>query len=155
MYRRQSPPPPGEDWIDQRDVPEFPTVYGPMEYVCSYNPDIEKCKNFTPTPREGKRPPNVVFIIIESFSPSPLMINSDVITSNESVFKGAMYKSEYLPEMTSIANDSLQYVAMSSHGLPTIYGWFSLLTGEIPDAETYNMVQSIKNHVDDFPSYFQ
>lgn len=79
MYRSKNQLPEGYDWIDQRDQPEYPIVYGPMDYVCSYNPKIEKCLSYQPeTPQAEEKAPNIVMIAIESFSPSPMMLNKNV-----------------------------------------------------------------------------
>ena len=50
-----------------------------MDYVCSYNPKIEKCLSYQPeTPQAEEKAPNIVMIAIESFSPSPMMLNKNV-----------------------------------------------------------------------------
>ena len=43
MYRAKFPLPDDYDWIDQREDPEYPLVYGPLKSVCAYNPDYERC----------------------------------------------------------------------------------------------------------------
>ena len=30
------------DWLDQREIPEFPYVYGPKKFVCAYN-NLDYC----------------------------------------------------------------------------------------------------------------
>ncbi|CAL6053226.1 Sulfatase [Hexamita inflata] len=82
------------------------------------------------------------------------MLENNVVESQESIVDGPLYKTLYLPNLRRISQSGVSFAALSSNGLPTVYGWHSLLTGEIPYSNSVNMVQSIYNDVDDFPSYF-
>ncbi|CAL6057312.1 Sulfatase [Hexamita inflata] len=157
QYRGHNPLDDGYDWIDQRVVPEYPTVYAPKEMVCSYNPSLNYCQNLPIHQRKAEsdeKRPDVVVIIIESFTPGPTMLDNNVVESQDSIVDGPLYKALYLPNLRKISQSGVSFSALSSNGLPTVYGWHSLLTGEIPYSNSMNMVQSIYNDVDDFPSYF-
>ncbi|CAL6071640.1 Sulfatase [Hexamita inflata] len=45
QYRGHNPLDDGYDWIDQRAVPEYPTVHAPKDMVCSYNQSLDYCQN--------------------------------------------------------------------------------------------------------------
>ncbi|CAL6027324.1 Sulfatase [Hexamita inflata] len=144
------------DWIDQRTIPEFPMVYAPKKYVCAYNPELQYCSSLPKDERKiQEEAPNVVFIVVESFSPSPMMFQNHIVASNDKIVDGPLYKDTYLPNLRKISENALTFSSLSSSGLPTLYGWLSLMTGEIPYSNQINIVQSMLNDVDDFPSYFQ
>ena len=94
-------------------------------------------------------------IIFESMSPSPTMIDNDVTRSTENVTNGPMYKQTYLPNLRSLSNESVNFVSLSSNGIPTIYGWYDLMEGEMPNQFGFNMISSMYNDLDDIPSYFK
>ncbi|CAL6097003.1 Sulfatase [Hexamita inflata] len=144
------------DWIDQRTIPEFPMVYAPKKYVCAYNPELQYCSSLPKDePKIQEEAPNVVFIVVESFSPSPMMFQNHIVASKDKIVDGPLYKDTYLPNLRKISENALTFSSLSSSGLPTLYGWLSLMTGEIPYSNQINIVQSMLNDVDDFPSYFQ
>ncbi|CAL6067157.1 Sulfatase [Hexamita inflata] len=145
----------GYDWIDQRANPQFPMVYAPKKTVCSYNPELEYCKTLqADEPKAPQELPNVVIVIAESFTPGPMMYQNNVVTSNEKIVDGPLYKKNYLPNLNKLSEDALTFASLSASGIPTLYGWLSLMTGEIPYSNSINIVQSMLNDVDDFPSYF-
>ncbi|CAL6063404.1 Sulfatase [Hexamita inflata] len=144
------------DWIDQRSNPEFPTVYAPKSYVCAYNPQLEYCGSIIQLKQQiNEEPPNVVIIVVESFSPSPMMLQNHVVSSQQKIVDGPLYKDMYLPNLKKISESSLTFSSLSSSGLPTLYGWLSLMTGEIPYSNQINIIKSMLNDVDDFPSFFK
>ena len=89
-------------------------MYGPLEQVCAYNPDIEKCKDFSPEHRESERPPNVVMIAVESFSPSPMFINKNVTISDKKVTDGPLFNDYYLPNLARLSEEGISFSGMSS-----------------------------------------
>ncbi|CAL6034537.1 Sulfatase [Hexamita inflata] len=154
-FRLQNPLQTGYDWIDQRSVPEYPTVYAPKKTVCAYNGNLSYCPNLLEPVQQAYDPPNIVVVIIESFTPSPLMIDTAVAKSSDSIVSGPLYKETYLPNLRALSEQSVSFASLSSSGLPTVFGWHSLITGELPYSDSLNMVQSIYNDVDDFPSFFR
>lgn len=68
---------------------------------------------------------------------------------------GPLYNDYYLPELAELSKEGISFSGLSSQGLPTVFGWFSLITGETPYIDTLNMIQSIYNDVDDIPSWFK
>ncbi|CAL6082722.1 Sulfatase [Hexamita inflata] len=83
------------------------------------------------------------------------MFQNRVVASKDKIVDGPLYKDMYLPNLRKISENALTFSSLSSSGLPTLYGWLSLMTGEIPYSNQINIVQSMLNDVDDFPSYFQ
>ncbi|CAL6116281.1 Sulfatase [Hexamita inflata] len=155
LFRRSNQLKNGYDWIDQRSSPEFPTVYAPKSYVCAYNPELEYCGKLIQKKQVMEEPPNVVMIVVESFSPSPMMLQNHVVSSQEKIVNGPLYKEMYLPNLKKISESGLTFSSLSSSGLPTLYGWLSLMTGEIPYTNQINIIKSMLNDVDDFPSFFK
>ncbi|CAL6060091.1 Sulfatase [Hexamita inflata] len=147
----------GYDWIDQRTTPEFPMVYAPKKTVCSYNPELSYCAGLPndPVVTPTADLPNIVVVIIESFTPGPTMIQDNVVESQAKIVDGPLYKSNYLPKLRELSESGVAFSSLASSGLPTLLGWHSLVTGEIPYSNSINMVQSIYNDVDDFPSFFR
>ncbi|CAL6006450.1 Sulfatase [Hexamita inflata] len=146
----------GFDWIDQRQIPEYPLVYAPKDIVCSYNPQLEYCSHLLINNKQNYsyEAPNVVIIVIESFCPSPMMIDDQVVESQQQIITGHLYKELYLPNLRSLSEKGVSFASLSSNGMPTIFGWHSLMTGEIPYSDSVNMVQSQYNDVDDLPSFY-
>ena len=97
----------------------------------------------------------MIIILIESFSPSPIFFENAIVNSSEKIQDGPLYKKEYLPNLHELSQQSINFASMSSNGLPTIFGWFSFMTGEMPYMHSHNMIKSIYNDVDDFPSWFK
>lgn len=86
-----------------------------MDYVCSYNPDLEKCVNYEPQPVQAEeKAPNVVMIAIESFSPSPMMLNKNVTSSQEKMANGPLFNDFYLPELAKLSEEGISFSGMSS-----------------------------------------
>ena len=44
LFRQQRELPADMDWMDQRERPEYPLMYGPKSFVCSYN-NLSYCKD--------------------------------------------------------------------------------------------------------------
>ncbi|CAL6051533.1 Sulfatase [Hexamita inflata] len=154
-FRTQNQLKSNEDWLDQRNVPEFPTVYAEKSIVCSYNPNIEYCQQQLNEYTSPQDAPNVVLVVVESFSPGPMMLENNVVQSQTSIVDGPLYKQQFLPHLRSLSESGVSFASLSSNGLPTVFGWHSLMTGEIPYSNSINMAQSVFNDVDDFPSYFK
>ena len=103
-FRENNQLPDTHDWLDQRKEVEYPLVYAPKNIVCSYNPHLDYCEK----PQHKKevpttQPPNVAFIVVESFSPSPMFIEDSVVTSSKKIMDGPLYKEMYLPNLRSIS----------------------------------------------------
>ncbi|CAL6058440.1 Sulfatase [Hexamita inflata] len=155
-FRQSNPLPTDLDWLDQRVHPKYPLVYGNLKQVCSYNPDLPKCK----LPAKintlaSSQPPNVVILLIESFSPSPTFMENHIANSAQPIESGPMFKERYLPTLHELSKDSLNIASLSSQGLPTIFGWLGFIAGEQPYSNEINIVRDVFNDADDFPSWFK
>ncbi|CAL6005542.1 Sulfatase [Hexamita inflata] len=143
--------PPNEDWLDQRETPVFPLVHAPKEFVRAYN---NHTKEVLPERKVAKLP-NIVFLSWESFSPAPKYIRDEVLLNEKSFLQGQPYRKDYLPNLAGLAETGHTFMAMRSNGIPTVNGWHSLTTGQMPSSSSVNMVSGQYNSVDDFPSKFK
>lgn len=57
--------------------------------------------------------------------------------------------------MQNIAEKSVNFLGVRSNGVPTINGWHSLITGELPSFRANNMITSVYNEMDDIPTFFR
>ncbi|CAL6101695.1 Sulfatase [Hexamita inflata] len=83
-----------------------------------------------------------------------MMIDDQVVESQEQIMIGHLHKEMYLPNLRSLSEKGVSFASLSSNGMPTIYGWYSLMTGEIPYSDSVNMIQSQYNDVDDLPNFY-
>ncbi|CAL6065794.1 Sulfatase [Hexamita inflata] len=150
----------GSVWLDQRKIPIYPFMQATESIACVYN---NNCKNKTSQygsefdrkhiSEQAEEKPNVIFLIIESFSPQAF-ISNHITKSDLKIERGSMFKEFYLPNLSKLSTDSLNAVSLSSQGLPTVFGFLGLIAGEIPQTD-YNIAQNSQNDVDDFPSFFR
>ncbi|CAL6058612.1 Sulfatase [Hexamita inflata] len=157
VFRDSNPLAEGNYWLDQRANPEYPLVYGTLKQMCSYNPEKEECKTIqaVSAPTADIKPPNVVVLLIESFTPSPTFMENVVSKSSAQIETGPMFKEMYLPNLHALSKDSLNIASMSSQGLPTMYGWLGFIAGEQPYSGEINIIKDVFNSADDFPSWFK
>ncbi|CAL6016033.1 Sulfatase [Hexamita inflata] len=148
--------------IDGRTNPIYPLITGTHAQFCSYNYEICKqaqqpINNFKITDQvqqtiknkssEVNSPPNLLFIIVESFSPVPKYLEDSFI-NDQANYKGSAYSKQYLPSIKSWAEYGVTFLGTASFGLPTIYGWHSLVTSEKPLSRGINMINSVHNNVE-------
>ncbi len=143
--------PEGEDWLDQREVPVFPLVHAPKQFVEAYNSKkVAKVEVEPP-----KDLPNVVFLLWESFTPMPKYVTDEVLINTQKVYNGQPYRRDYLPELAKLAERGHSFMGVRSNGVPTINGWHSFISGEISNYKGVNMIKSAYNDMDDFPTKFK
>lgn len=94
--------------------------------------------------------PDVLFLIFESFSPLPRYVDPDVIESSDGIIRHSPYNSLYLPNLNALASKGFTALGVASAGLPTIFGWHSLMTTEKPLLNGINMVSSVENEDESF-----
>ncbi|CAL5972352.1 Sulfatase [Hexamita inflata] len=149
--RSKYPLPEGEEWLDQRETPIYPLVHAPKVFADAYNH-----KNNTDyKAAEEVQLPNVVFLLWESFTPAPKYLTDEVLLNEESVMNSQPYRKQYLPKLAELAETGHTFLGVRSNGIPTINGWHSLVSGEISSYQGVNMINSIQNSMDDFPSKFK
>ncbi|CAL5992475.1 Sulfatase [Hexamita inflata] len=146
--RRKYVLPEGEEWLDQRQVPVYPLVHGPKAFADAYNKKIAT-KIEKP---EAEKLPNVVVLLWESFTPAPKYVTDEVLLNEKPVMNGQPYRREYLPKLAELAESGHAFMGVRSNGIPTINGWHSFVTGEVSSFSGVNMVNSIYNEADDFPT---
>ncbi|CAL6114574.1 Sulfatase [Hexamita inflata] len=150
--------------IDVRANPIYPLITGTYAQFCSYNYDICKqalqpvynnilnslqntAQNIIIKSSEVISPPNLLFIIVESFSHVPKYLEESFI-NNQANYQGSAYSKQYLPSIKSWAEYGVTFLGTASFGLPTIYGWHSLVTSEKPLSRGINMINSVHNNVE-------
>ena len=85
--------------------------------------------------------PNIVLLLIESFSPVPAFLKKDVLDSaNETIIHGPMFTPKVLPNLNGLQQRGVNFPQLSSHGLPTIIGWLTLLIGAMPNKYQNNII---------------
>ncbi|CAL6023545.1 Sulfatase [Hexamita inflata] len=143
--------PSGEEWLDQREVPVYPLVHAPKVFADAYNRKV-----ISEIPKvQVEKLPNVVFLLWESFTPAPKYISDEVLLNEEKIFNGQPYRRDYLPKLAELAEAGHTFLGVRSNGIPTINGWHGLVSGEVSSYQGVNMINSIQNSVDDFPSKFK
>ncbi|CAL5972286.1 Sulfatase [Hexamita inflata] len=140
--------PEGEEWLDQRQMPIYPLVHGPKAFADSYNKKIAT-KIEKP---EAEKLPNVVVLLWESFTPAPKYVTDEVLLNEKPIMNGQPYRREYLPKLAELAEQGHTFLGVRSNGVPTVNGWHSFVTGEVSSFSGVNMVNSIYNEADDFPT---
>lgn len=53
-------------------------------------------------------------IAIESFSPSPMMLNKNITNSQEKITDGPLFNDFYLPELAELSKEGISFSGMSS-----------------------------------------
>ena len=97
LIRAKFTPPAGYDWLDQHENPQFPLVLAEKAVVKAYKRTYEY--DYAEKIAAGSKAPNVVFISLESFTPSPAYLSHEFIAQNDKIFTGSLYNSEYLPNL--------------------------------------------------------
>ena len=155
--------PPGRRWLDTREKPVFPAVHSDIETFCAYNNNHPDCINYKPQPHVPlvKQLPNVLFIVYESFTPGPYLIDDEFIIEHASkeqndslryITDTKYYNSWIMKHFNKIQDYGVTFSGMSSLGIPTASGFHSLMTGMYPSQSFYNILDGSLLHSDDFPS---
>ena len=78
-YKSHIELPEDRDWLDQRKHPVYPLVHAPKDVVKAYNTHLKyySAPPYKRAPIQDK--PNVVFLLIESFGPSPWFYNTSFV----------------------------------------------------------------------------
>ncbi|OHT14067.1 hypothetical protein TRFO_15574 [Tritrichomonas foetus] len=160
--------PKGRYWIDNRKDPVYPMVHGDIKAFCAYNPKDLQCvkEKFQKieSPTNHSKPPNIAFLVYESFTPLTYLISDSFIDEHIElnpqdqkyyITDTPYYSSETLPYLAEYAKQGITFSGMSALGLPTFSGWHALVTGLIPSQTYMNIIDAYKAHVDDTPSYFR
>ena len=73
-----------------------------------------------------------------------------MIESADGIVKSRPYNDLYLPNLNKLAAKGLTALGVASAGLPTIFGWHSLMTTEKPLLNGINMISSVENEDESF-----
>ncbi|EAY15559.1 hypothetical protein TVAG_495780 [Trichomonas vaginalis G3] len=156
--------PKGRYWLDERHNPVYPAVHGGINAFCAYNSNSNLCKNHTNTkPKPAKQLPNVVFLLLDSLSPSYNLLSKNFIQehvntsekdirkiiSNQSYFNPSIF-----PNFAKYEKIGITFSGVSSLGGSPESGWHSLMTGIYPSQTISNYYEGVLVHSDDFPSFF-
>ena len=158
--------PKGRYWLDNAQDPVFPAVHGDFAAFCAYNSETAECKSFVPTPSPSPLPrmPNVVLLVYESFNPSTYLIDDEFIDEHASlepsdprflVTNTTYWSRTIMPNLREWSKRGVTFSGLTSHGLPTLSGWHSLVTGIIPSQTFMNIIEASPAHVDDVPSFLR
>eukprot|EP00702_Spironucleus_salmonicida_P006643 EST47934.1 Sulfatase [Spironucleus salmonicida] len=125
--------PPGLFYIDNRDSVQFPFVVGDEASYCQFN----QCE--APAPQGREQPgemPNVYMVIIESLSAVPLLVANNTFSET------------LMPTLHGLQQSGTTELTLSTLSLPTINGWYALMTGELPLQYGAAMTQ-LRHHAHD------
>ena len=141
--------------MDQRKHPIYPLVHAPKHVVKAYNPQLKSYNATLPNKMENSSQsatPNILFVLIESFGPSPQFYDRDFILKEGVLETGPLYIKSYVPTMHTLAEIGVSFSGLSSISVPTLNAWIALLGGEQQQRLSNNVISSLFNEVDDLPS---
>lgn len=163
-------------FLDNREQILFPTVTGTADQFCSFNYEENKtfCDNLltyltvTETPKTTKDQifqPNILFLIIESFSPSPRYVDANYAQKSDGTPKirpnTTFYNDSIIPNINKLAKSGITIPQATSAGLPTIFGFLGLATTEKPAIGAINIVanrfnddEAFSRHLKTFYNYY-
>lgn len=144
-------------FIDNRNVPQYPLVTGNLELYCSFNSnDTERCSGPPPSlsSTSFERQPNILFLLIESFSPSPQFVNPEIALpenrGKQYLENISFYDDNVMPNLNRLAKNGIVMPQTSSVGAPTVSGFIGLLSSEKPKLYGINSFSSRNNQKESF-----
>ncbi|KAH0570138.1 Sulfatase [Spironucleus salmonicida] len=114
-------------YIDNRDIIQFPYIVGTKDTYCKFNNCDEQ--PIQSEPISEKDIPNIVLVMVESFSSNPLLLKDQKFVVEQ---EGSAFNDDYLPNLSLINQLGSTNIGVNSLGFPTILGWFGIQTGNVP-----------------------
>ena len=75
----------------------------------------------------------------ESFCPTPLYTNNELFNNTDDWVDTIPYNESFMPNISIINRNSVNFLGLTTPGLPTALGWHSVMVSEKPSLSNYNI----------------